>query len=1042
MDSKSIIYRSKALPFHDCSTFTISQLYKSNKNKVLEKLTNNNFSINMIKHANSFSKNNYSCNYYDEESINNLSKKHLPDSLKIFHANIESFKTNGTELTFLLNSLKLNFDIICLTETRYTSIGIIDKEFPDFHIFLDNPTTAKGGVALLLRKDKFSQLNDLDLNNDFNLKNKCKCRNCLIENKWVSFKIGNQKVILGGIYRHPNGEIDHFNDALKNTLSHIHDDTLAIILGDININLLNENDAKTNNYLNNYLEHNFIPCITLPTRITHHSATLIDHIFIKCPKKLLQNKCSSGNLITDISDHLSNFSMIDIKTPSIKNRPYVRLFTQKNIDRFNDNMASEPLLINQSELNDSNNSLYSFSNNYTNVLDKYFPNVRMSRKAFKNKPHITKGIQVSIRARNKLYKKYLNNPTDVNKAAWKKFRNKTSEVIKRAESLYYKSIISKYNNTSKNLWKIFGKILNSKKIKHNKIASIKINEENQTEPQKITETFNKFFSEIGGNLAKNFPNDFSEFQNYLGESATYSMFLFNTTEAEIIKIIKSLKNTNSTGFDNFSTKFIKLSAPILAPALVKLFNLSIQTGVYPDLLKVAKVIPIFKKGDSTSVNNYRPISILSPINKIFEKIIYSRLLKFINKTNILYKYQYGFRKNHSTEHALIELVDQIRSSIGENKMTCGIFIDLSKAFDTVNHQILLHKLEHYGIRGKALELFKSYLSNRKQYVQIDQSKSNTLPIACGVPQGSVLGPLLFLIFINDLPKCCPEGKTRLFADDTTIFFHSNNIDNIISTTKVIMTQLTNWFRANKLTLNADKSSFTIFKSSQKNITNQPDKIKFNNQEICRTSHIKFLGVIIDENLTWNNHINELCNKLKRLFHIFYNIRHLLSKDNIKTIYYALIYSRIKYGISVYGQACNTKMKRIQKLQNQLLKVLSGKKFRFPTDELHDEFELLTVKDISRQEILTFVHNYFSKNLPPVFNGYFETLASIHNRNTRHGSNLLKIPMHSTNIAASSLKIQGAKLWNKLDSNLKNIPKAKKFKSKFKHSCFPYVKKPS
>ena len=433
------------------------------------------------------------------------------------------------------------------------------------------------------------------------LKNKCKCRNCLIENKWVSFKIGNQKVILGGIYRHPNGEIDHFNDALKNTLSHIHDDTLAIILGDININLLNEDDAKTNNYLNNYLEHNFIPCITLPTRITHHSATLIDHIFIKCPKKLIQNKCSSGNLITDISDHLSNFSMINIKTQSIKDRPYVRLFTQKNIDRFNDNIESEPLLIDQSELTDTNNSFYSLSNNCTNLLDKYFPYVKMSRKAFKNKPHITKGIQVSIRNRNKLYKKYLNNPTDVNKAAWKKFRNKTSEIIKRAESLYYKSIINKHNNTSKNLWNTFGKILNSKKIKHNKISSIKINEENQTEPQKISETFNKFFSEIGGNLAKNFPNDFSEFQNYLGESATYSMFLFNTTESEIIKIIKSLKNTNSTGFDNLSTKFIKLSSSILAPALVKLFNLSIQTGVYPDLLKVAKVIPIFKKGDSTSV---------------------------------------------------------------------------------------------------------------------------------------------------------------------------------------------------------------------------------------------------------------------------------------------------------------------------------------------------------------------------------------------------------------------------------------------------------
>ena len=197
-----------------------------------------------------------------------------------------------------------------------------------------------------------------------------------------------------------------------------------------------------------------------------------------------------------------------------------------------------------------------------------------------------------------------------------------------------------------------------------------------------------------------------------------------------------------------------------------------------------------------------------------------------------------------------------------------------------------------------------------------------------------------------------------------------------------------------------------------------------NHEINRTSHIKFLGIILDENLTWNLHINEICNKLKRYFHIFYNIRHLLSKDNIKTIYYALIYSEIKYGISVYGQASNIKLNKVQKLQNQLLKVLSGKKFRFPTDELHDEFELLTVKDISEQEILTFVHNFFSNNLPPVFDGYFETLTSRLNRNTRNGSTLLKIPRQPTNITESSIKIMGAKLWNKLDKALKVLQKQK------------------
>ena len=339
---------------------------------------------------------------------------------------------------------------------------------------------------------------------------------------------------------------------------------------------------------------------------------------------MIQNKCSAGNLITDISDHLSNFVLFDIKVPSIKDRPFIRLFTQKNIDKFNENINSEQPLINSTELTDTDTAFNSLSTNYTNLFDKYFPYIRMSKKEFKSKPHITNGIKVSIRTKNKLYKKYLNNPTDANKAAWKRFRNKTNEVVKRAEALYYKSLLNEHKNSSKNLWNTFGKFLNSKKIKHNKISSLVVDGKSQTEPTKIAETFNKFFSEIGGNLAKKFSNNYSEFHNYLNNPTIHSMFLFHTSESEITKIIKSLKNTNSTGYDNFSTKFIKLSYQILAPALSKIFNLAINAGIYPSNLKIAKVIPIFKKGDQTSVNNYRSISILSPINKIFEKILYSR----------------------------------------------------------------------------------------------------------------------------------------------------------------------------------------------------------------------------------------------------------------------------------------------------------------------------------------------------------------------------------------------------------------------------------
>ena len=374
----------------------------------------------MIKHVNGFSKNNYTCGYYEEDSAFNLTTKHLPDSLKIIHVNIESFSSKGLNLSTYLKCLKFKFNIICLTEIRFSTIGLIQKEFPDFDIFIDNPTTAKGGVALLLKNDNFKEVTEIDFDDKFNLKNKLVGSNCLVENKWLSFKIGNQNIILGGIYRHPHREMDNFNNALNNVLENISGNDLAIILGDFNINLLDENDTKVNCYLNNFFANNFIPCITLPTRITHHSATLIDHIFIKTPKKLLQNKCSSGNLIVDIADHLPNFTFIDIKTHSIKNRPSIRLFTPAKIILFNESLTSELPLLNTSELTDTNSSFAIFSTKFLALFDKYFPYVRISRKAFKDKPYITSGIKVSIRYRNKLFKKYLNNPNNVNEAAWKK----------------------------------------------------------------------------------------------------------------------------------------------------------------------------------------------------------------------------------------------------------------------------------------------------------------------------------------------------------------------------------------------------------------------------------------------------------------------------------------------------------------------------------------------------------------------------------------------------------------------------------------------
>ena len=309
----------------------------------------------------------------------------------------------------------------------------------------------------------------------------------------------------------------------------------------------------------------------------------------------------------------------------------------------------------------------------------------------------------------------------------------------------------------------------------------------------------------------------------MNNPAQQSIYLYKITQKEILDQIKNLKESNSTGYDQISSKFIKLSKSILVPALEYIFNLVISEGEYPDSLKIAKVIPIFKSGDPNKTNNYRPISILCSINKILEKILHKRVSDYLEKFKLLYKYQYGFRKGHSTIQAITELADNIKLSMDDNRLTCGIFVDLSKAFDTVNHNILLAKLEHYGIRGNANKLFKSYLTNRKQFVQINEHQSSTQNISCGVPQGSVLGPLLFILFINDLSICCPTGAVRIFADDTSVYFSSSSLDELISMAQVIMEQLHKWFNANKLTLNASKSNFIIFRSPRMKINNIPEK---------------------------------------------------------------------------------------------------------------------------------------------------------------------------------------------------------------------------
>jgi hypothetical protein len=371
-----------------------------------------------------------------------------------------------------------------------------------------------------------------------------------------------------------------------------------------------------------------------------------------------------------------------------------------------------------------------------------------------------------------------------------------------------------------------------------------------------------------------------------------------TDPEEILKILKATKSKKSTGHDNKSTHFLKQIDKHIATPISILINNSIQSGTIHDTLKLAKVIPIYKAKAKDTFSNYRPISLLPSISKILERVVHKRLYYFLDQQDIFYDNQYGFRKKHSTIDAVTKFITDIAQSFENKQSTLAVYLDLSKAFDTIDHTILHKKLEYYGVRGLALDWFMTYLGNRRQYVNYRGSNSAVRAVECGVPQGSVLGPLLFIIYTNDLPNCLSITKAILFADDTTVYLASNDDKYLYSTMNRELDKLTDWFRANKLSLNISKTNYMLFSHSTQEITNT--EIKLANTIITRSKCVKFLGMHIDEKLKWDEHIKTMKKKISSAFYAINKVKYVLPRKHLNTLYYSLVYPYLTYGIILWG----------------------------------------------------------------------------------------------------------------------------------------------
>ena len=757
-------------------------------------------------------------------------------------------------------------------------------------------------------------------------------------------------------------------------------------MGDFNIDLLKSNShTDTSNFLEQNLSSCIRPFILRPTRITPHSKTLIDNIY----SNYLEDNYLSGNIISAIPDHLPQFLLTGTSHDLPKTKPPRKITFKdyKNFDR--QNLILDFIGTDWEEKFQNKSPEHKMSTliEETNkIIDNNTPSktIKNNRKHIKQDPWVTAGLLKSIITKDNLYKFYMKTKDkELSKtrfATFKKYKNTLTKTLRNSRTIYYKNMFSAYGRNSKLIWKGIRQIIGGKN-KSSDLPNLFIHEGKSynTDPN-IANVFNDFYSTIAEKTKSKIIQTEKNFTDFLPRANPNSIFLDPTDPIEIFNSITRLNSSKSVGPESIPASLLKLLAPDISIILSKIINECLTEGTFPQCLKTAKIIPVHKKDSLLDPKNYRPISLLSNISKIFEKILHTRLYQFLERHNIIFKNQFGFRKQHNTTHACMALTEAIRNSLDNGEFAAGIFVDLQKAFDTVDHKILIQKLDGYGIRGTANKLLESYLENRKQFVEVRNSSSSLSSIKHGVPQGSVLGPLLFLIYINDLNQAIKHSKTFHFTDDSSLLYSNKSLKKLNSKVNHDLKHLSDWLRANKISLNAKKTEIILFKTKRK-VVSKKLNFRLSGQQLELTKFTKYLGVIIDENLDWNMNINTLCKKLSNSVGIFAKLRHFLDYKTMLSLYYALFHSHITYHLPI-AHLSHTNLTKIQNLQKKALRLIHFEKFNAPSLPIYLKSKILPIdKQVILQNCL-FAHDQIKNNTPVYFHEFLQLLGDNHQFGTR------------------------------------------------------------
>ena len=755
---------------------------------------------------------------------------------------------------------------------------------------------------------------------------------------------------------------------------------------------------------------NVYPTISKPTRITKNSATLIDNIFVS--EELLLD-CKSGILVNDMSDHLPcllTLQNIDYDT----NSPNMTI-TRDLSDTKLTNIKKELSDINWQETLHHDNcqdNYTTFDKTLTNVLDKHAPvKLKKMRPHVKSEPWVTPGLRKCRHKQKRLYKKFIDNRTDINETKYKEYKTTLRKITRLAKVEYYNNKCVEVKGNMKNLWLIINHAIGKTSDKTSVIESIKSEGLYQFEPKAISNELARYFASIGKKFADKTPtpeNDIKHYLNKINQNKN-SLFFQPTTRIEILTLINKLPNKKSSGPDGINNCFLKELRDFVVQPLEIIFNQSLSEGIFPKEMKEAHVVPLHKGKSRSESSNYRPISLLITISKILEKLVYKRVYQFLTEHCLIFNSQHGFRNKHSCETAVCELIANICKGHEKSKHTLAVFLDLSKAFDTLSHKVLYKKLDKYGIRGTTLDWFKSYLTNRQLRVKVRTRGSGTEELSdqhhveYGAPQGSCLGPLLFLIFTNDLNLNLDHCQCILFADDTTIYITHNNERYMEWCMQTDLNKINDWFRANKLTLNANKSNCIFF--HKKANSSRKMELSVSGTTIPQVTYTKFLGVWVDEKLNWNEHLTRLIPRIKRNLNLLRLSRNFLTVNVKRILYHAHIYSHLKYGISVWGHMLRKgQLAKLEKLQRESVRLIMNVRHVDLSKMRHAR--ILPLSDIITLECSKLMYRALKHDLPTELNMAIRTDSANRSLNKSHtystrNKHVPRLPKCSTKIYRDS-----------------------------------------